>query len=168
MKLTPNFTLEEFTVSDTAERAGIRNEVSPEVAAHLYTLACGLEKIRGILGAPMKVLSGYRCEQLERVLCQKAYAAWCTRHGRQANAASWSDYFAGKAHPKGFAADFICPGFGTPLTIVHALQQTNLKWDQLIQEGSWVHVSFDPQMRQQVLTAHFEVATGTPSYTQGA
>lgn len=168
MKLTPNFTLEEFTVSDTAERTGIRNEASPEVAAHLYTLACGLEKIRGILCSPIKVLSGYRCEQLERLLCRKDFEAWCGRHGvPPAAQESWALYFAGKAHPKGFAADFICPGFGSPLAIVKRLQQTNLKWDQLIQEGSWVHVSFDPKMRQEVLTAHFAAATGTPSYTQG-
>lgn len=168
MKLTPNFLLEEFTVSDTAERAGIRNYPDPESAAHLFTLSSALEKVRFLLGKPIKILSGYRCEQLERLLCSKDFAAWCGRRGLQANASSWQLYFAGKAHPKGYAADFICPGFGSPLEVVRMLRNSNLKWDQLIQEGSWVHLSVDPQMRQQVLTAHFEVATGTPSYSQGA
>jgi putative chitinase len=40
-----------------------------------------------------------------------------------------------------------------------------LKFDQLIAEGRWVHVSFSPRPRNQVLTAHFS-ASGV-SYTQG-
>lgn len=168
MKLTPNFSLEEFCHSVTATRAGIANIPGPTIAAHLYTLATGLEKVREVLGNPMTILSGFRCEQLEHLLCQKDFEAWCGRHGKTLTMESWQLYFAGKAHPKGYAADFICPGFGAPLAIVRELQKSNLKWDQLIQEGSWVHVSFAPEMRQQVLTAHFEVATGTPSYTQGA
>lgn len=167
MKLTPHFELEEFTVSDTAERMGIANTPNAEIAAHLFTLACGLEKIRGVLGVPMRILSGYRCEQLERVLCNKDYAAWCSRHGRKLDAASWEDYFNGKAHPKGYAADFIAPAFGSPLAVVKKLQGSGIRFDQLIQEGSWVHVSFAPMMRQEVLTAHFSAGTGQPSYTRG-
>jgi putative chitinase len=67
----------------------------------------------------------------------------------------------------GNAADFVCPEFGTPAQIVSFLQTTPLKWDNLVQEGNWVHVSFDSRMRQQVLTAHFD-KDGVATYTQGA
>lgn len=167
MKLTPNFALEEFTVSDTALRAGIDNNPSSEVAAHLYSLTCGLEKVRSILGVPMKILSGYRCEALEKVLCQRDYEGWCRRHWRNADSQSWEDYFAAKAHPRGYAADFIAPAYGSPLQIVRAILQTGLAFDQLIQEGNWVHVSFAPEARGQVLTASFAPGTGDPSYTKG-
>lgn len=167
MNLTPNFTLEEFTISDTATRAGIANTPPPEVAAHLYTLATGLEKVRAELRVPVKVLSGYRCEQLEKLLCQKDFAGWCKRHGKVMDAAGWAEYFARKAHPKGYAADFIAPRFGSPLQIVKRLQASNLKWDQLLMEGTWVHISFAPAMRQEVLAVTFTPGTGEPVYSQG-
>ena len=82
------------------------------------------------------------------------------------------------AHCTGYAADFICPAFGTPLEIVRAIQAHNahcieqcqgadvISFDQLIEEGTWVHISFDPKMRGQALTAHF--ANGSATYTRGA
>ena len=69
-----------------------------------------------------------------------------------------------KAHPKGFAADFICSQFGTPLKIVQALAKSKIKFDQLIMEQTWVHVSFAPAMRQQILTATF--TGGVPLYKE--
>lgn len=61
-------------------------------------------------------------------------------------------------HVQGLAADFKCPAFGTPLTIARHLVQhsTQVRFDQLIQEGSWVHISFVAgRPRGSVLTAHF-------------
>jgi hypothetical protein len=59
--------------------------------------------------------------------------------------------------------------FGTPLDIVRKIvasqMATQMKWDQLIQEGTWVHISAAPTMRQQVLTATF--VNGEASYQQG-
>jgi hypothetical protein len=65
----------------------------------------------------------------------------------------------------GYAADFISPTFGEPIKIVKALAATNVQFDQLIQEGTWVHVSFAPAMRRQVLTAHF--VDGKVTYEEG-
>jgi len=56
------------------------------------------------------------------------------------------------AHVLGFACDFICPAFGTPLEICKAIEASGIRFDQLIEEGTWVHLSIDPRMRQQVLT----------------
>jgi putative chitinase len=55
-----------------------------------------------------------------------------------------------------FACDFVCPAFGNPFTIATALDGAakagKLKFDQLINEHDWVHISFDPRMRGQCLT----------------
>lgn len=165
MNLTEHFTLEELTHSHTAVRLGIDNAPAPELVARLRVLASGLEEIRRILGRPVLVNSGYRCEALEKVLCGKDYASWCSRHQRNSESA-WPEYFQRKAHPRGYAADFICPRFGTPAEIVKRLRQSGLKFDQLIEEGTWVHASFDPQLRGELLVARFD-RNGTPTYTSG-
>lgn len=166
MNLTPHFSLEELIQSDTATRLGIDNSPGLQVSANLMILANGMEQVRAVLGQPINVSSGFRCEELEKVLCAKDFAAWCSRNGKmRTDPAAWVEYFKRKAHPKGFACDFTCPKFGTPLEVVKALVKAGIKADQIIQEGTWVHISFDPKMRGQVLTATFN--GGTPSYTQG-
>jgi len=69
------------------------------------------------------------------------------------------------AHLMGYAADFVCPAAGTPLEIVTKIKSSYIHFDQCIQEGTWVHISFDPKARNEVLTAHFG-PNGT-SYTKG-
>lgn len=142
-QLTEHFTLEELTFSSTAQRLGIDNTPSLETVSHLTTLAMGLEKIRTLLGYPLHIDSGYRCEALNR----------------EVNGARNS------AHLTGYAADFICQQFGTPQQIVRAINASGIVVDQMIEEGTWVHVSFDPQMRNQYLIAHFS-PQGT-TYTEG-
>lgn len=164
-RLTDHFTLEELTHSETAVRLGIDNTPPREVLARLRALARGLERIRRVLRQPMHVNSGYRCEALERVLCGKDFAAWCARHGKDP-AGAWPEYFARKGHPKGYCADFISPRFGKPARIVRKLRDSGIAFDQLIEEGTWVHVSFDPRLRGELLTARF-AADGTPTYTSG-
>ena len=44
-------------------------------------------------------------------------------------------------------------------------QDSEIGFDQLIREGTWVHVSFDPKMRGQILTAKF--VGGIAHYTEG-
>lgn len=146
MNLSTHFTYEELTRSSTAERLGIDNSTTDEVAENLIVLANGLESVRRILGLfnqPIIIDSGYRCEELNTAL-----------HGAKDS-----------AHMKGLAADFICPFVGDPLEIVNKIADSDLQFDQLIQEGTWVHISFDPRMRREVLTAHFG-KDGT-TYTKG-
>lgn len=169
MHLSPHFTLEELTHSNTAVRLGIDNTPPESLLPNLVRLANGLEYIRELLdGVPIHVNSGYRCEELERILTSKDFGAWCVRHGRRRNEESWQVYFAGKAHPKGLSADWTAPAYGSPLKIVRFLARTDLQFDQLIMEGGangWVHSSFDPRMRHNVLTATF--TNGVPTYSTG-
>ncbi len=144
MQLTEHFSLLELTFSSTAERLGIDNTPPDDVIEHLKVTAAGLEKVRAVLGFPLHIDSGYRCDVLNAAV-----------HGSKTS-----------AHLDGYAADFICPAFGTPLEIVRVIVGSGIQFDQCIQEGTWVHISFDPRMRKEVLTAHFQ--NGQATYTQGA
>lgn len=140
MKLSEHFTLEELTFSQTAVRNGINNNPSQAVRNNLRVLADNLEKIRTFLGHPLRISSAFRCMELNRKI------------GGSVNS----------AHMDGLAADFTCEKFGKPIDVVKALHKSGIKVDQVIEEGTWIHVSFDPKMRQQFLTATF--INGKPSY----
>lgn len=64
MKLSENFTLEEFTASDTAKRLGIPNTPNTTVLANLKRLANYLQRVRNCYAKPMRITSGYRCAVL--------------------------------------------------------------------------------------------------------
>jgi len=165
MRLTEHYSLDEVRRSDTALRLGIDNTPPAEVIANASVAAMGMEKIRAVLGCATFVSSWFRCEALEWVLCAKDYSAWCVRHAMTADAESWAAYFRLKGHPQGWCIDFTAPNFGPPRAIVKQVKSSGIKFDQLIEEGTWVHASFDPRMRGEVLTATFR--DGVPSYTTG-
>lgn len=144
-RVTPSFWLSEFIRSDTATRMGIDNSPPPGVMSQIRAyLAPGMQRIRDLLCAPVQITSGYRCPALNDAL-----------HGT-----------ANSQHMLGQAADFICPQFGPPLKIAHfILDHSAIRFDQLIYEGTWVHVSFGPQERHQVLTATF--VNGVAQYRDG-
>lgn len=152
--LTPHFSLEELTFSETATRLGINNTPNPGVVANLTLTAQGLEQVRELLNSnAIRISSGYRCEVLEKVICEKAYKKWCTNHSKIINDQSWAEYFALKSHSKGEAADFTCPTQGTPEQIVRRIRDSRIDYDQLICEfSSWVHISFSDHPRRQTLT----------------
>lgn len=112
---------------------------------NMHEAAEHLEEVRGFLGFPMHIDSWLRVHRLN-----------------QAIGGSENPY----GHESGWCIDFICPGFGTPLDIARALVASGIKFDQLICEGAWCHISFAPTMRQQVLTAHFTPHAQT-TYTTG-
>ena len=66
MKLSKNFTLEEFIHSNTAERMGIDNVPKDEkVVENLRSLCLEvLQPLRDYVGAPVHINSGYRCPEL--------------------------------------------------------------------------------------------------------
>jgi hypothetical protein len=134
LKLSDNFYLEEFTQSDTALRLGIKNIATPSIIGNLKIVAEGMEKIRALLGYPIFISSGYRSPTLNRAIGGSTTSAHCL----------------------GFAADFKCLKFGTTDEIVKVIKNSGVKYDQLISEGNWTHVSFAPTMRQQTMRALFD------------
>jgi len=127
-KLTAHFALEELT--GTLHR-GIDNRPPSAVVATLRDTAARMEEVRSLLGdRVISVSSGYRCPALNRAV----------------GGAKTS------AHLTGHAVDFNCYGFGRPKAVCRAIAGSKLAFDQLIEEGTWIHISFDPRMRRQVLT----------------
>lgn len=68
MKITNNFTKEEFEKSSTATKLGISNKVPEEYMVNLYKLAAVLQVIRDEWKEPIIISSGYRCEKLNRAV----------------------------------------------------------------------------------------------------
>jgi len=126
LQLTPHFSLAELTVTKTK----LDNTPSKEIVEVLRTTAFYMEKVRELLGnVAITVNSGYRSPDVNRQV------------GGTSNS----------SHTYGYAVDFTAYGH-TPLTICNILAKSNLKFDQLIYEKTWVHISFDPRMRGNILT----------------
>lgn len=131
--MTKNFNLDEFLFSTVALSKGIANNPSSEVIEQLEKTAIQMEKVRLVLGSnPIKINSGYRSPELNEVV----------------------NGSVNSGHLRGEAVDFTCPKFGRPYDIVKALEPLvkELKIDQVILEGAWVHISFNDRPRNQVLT----------------
>ena len=127
MKLSNNFTLEEFTRSQTAIRKNIDNTPTDEHTENLQLLCeMVLQPVRDHFG-PIAINSGYRGVELNKSI-----------------GGSWKSQ-----HCEGKAADIECPGTGNR----HVAEwiSDNCTFDQLILEfhtpgipdSGWVHVSFN-------------------------
>ena len=143
MKLTENFSLNELTKSQTAERKGIDNTPSTEHQENLKSLCeMILQPIRDHFGQVVSVSSGYRSQEL------------CVAIGSSTQS----------QHAKGQASDFEIFGISNK-ELADYIDQ-NLDYDQLILEywkgedepnSGWVHCSFNTQgNRKQYLRAYKE------------
>lgn len=156
-KLTrDNFSIAEMTECSFAERMGIDNTPDLRTLENLGRTVTGLERVRALLGYPVHVNSGYRCEAWERVLCSQDFAAWCIAGNLRQDEVAWKRYFSSKSHANGYAADFTCAQFGSPKEVVDAIATSDIAFDQCSLEGTWVHISFDPRMRRQLLRKRFD------------
>jgi len=140
-----HFTVEELERSNYAVRFGIDNTIPPELLHNAAQLITSLERVRTLLGVPVTVLSGYRCQALNRAV------------GGAPNS----------QHMNALAADIVAPGYGGPKAICRAIEAKRLSiaFDQLIYEGNWVHISFSDTPRYEVLAAHFK--DGKAAYAKG-
>ncbi|WP_279092191.1 D-Ala-D-Ala carboxypeptidase family metallohydrolase [Butyricimonas virosa] len=119
-RLSDNFTLDEFTRSDTASRLGIINEPGEkELAALRVLVSRTIQPLRDKLGVPIHVNSGYRCPELN-----KAVGGVPTSQ-----------------HQKGEAADLSIDGKAAD--ILEALENSNIPFDQAIlyRKQNFLHVS---------------------------
>ena len=127
-KLSKHFALEELTAT---QQRHLDNRPPPEVVETLKETAEHMERVRRLLGdRPITVSSGYRSPAVNRAVGGARKSAHLTGH----------------------AVDFNCYGFGSPKAVCRAVAGSDLKFDQLIEEGTWIHISFEPRMRRQVLT----------------
>ena len=125
--MTPHFTFDEAVKTN----AGLGNMPSARVAAQIGVTACHMEKVREILGNhSIHVSSWYRSPAVNL----------------EVGGVSTSD------HLRGVAVDFTCPEFGSTYDVATRIRDSGIKFDQLILEYGWVHISFNATMRQQCLT----------------
>jgi zinc D-Ala-D-Ala carboxypeptidase len=144
MRLSPNFSLDELTASETAARHGIDNTPDEKTIQNLTRLANTLQEVRALLGNKVIIVSsGYRSPELNK----------------KVGGSGTSD------HCKGLAADFICPSYGTPDEIVRAVMASPIPYKQVIREfDKWVHFSIPEEgeaARKQALIIDKE---GTRAY----
>lgn len=129
--LSNYFSLDELTISQEAVRKNIDNTPTGVARFALTETAKKMDAVRRLLGRPVLVSSGYRCDELNTLI----------------GSDEKSD------HPKGLAVDFICPGFGSVKQVFDKIRLSCVDFDQLILErGRWVHIGFGARMRRQCLT----------------
>lgn len=119
MNLSPNFTLDELTASQTAARKGLDNTPNATEVANLVRVAALLEEVRALLNKPILINSGFRSKQVNDAVGSRDTSQ----------------------HRIGCAADIRVPGM-TPREVVEACIAANIGYDQIIEEfGSWTHIS---------------------------
>jgi len=139
MRLTTNFSLAEFTASQTAARRGIDNDLPAALLGNARATAEMLERIREFLSkhlgrpAPILLTSGYRSPALNAAV------------GGSLN----SD------HARAQAADWHCPAVGRPVEVCRLLAPhiDSLGIGQIINEfpgaaGGWIHTSIARPARE--------------------
>lgn len=131
MLLSNNFSLEEFTRSETADRLGIKNRPLFEHVLNLSYLASRMEAVRRLLGdRPIVITSGYRCHKVNIAV----------------GGSATSD------HQRGLACDFIKPLGYSNNELKDLFLSKFGNFDQVIIYPSFIHLGLGSQMRRQVIT----------------
>lgn len=120
MNLTPHFTLDELTASETAERNGWDNTPNDQELENLKRLADMLEQVKVVLGGkPIMINSAFRSKKVNDAVGSKDTSQ----------------------HRIGCAADIRVPGM-TPDEVVRKVIASGIAYDQIIREfDRWTHIS---------------------------
>jgi hypothetical protein len=119
MNLSPNFTIEELTVSEIAARRNLDNTPNATEVANLVRVAELLEQVRALLGKPILINSAFRAKAVNDAVGSRDTSQ----------------------HRLGCAADIRVPGL-TPKQVVQACIDAKIPFDQVIEEfDSWTHIS---------------------------
>ena len=119
-QLTANFSLEELTRSEAADRNGWDNTPNEQETANLKRLAGLLQQVKTAVGGkPVMINSGFRSKQVNDSVGSKDSSQ----------------------HRTGCAADIRVPGM-KPREVVEACIAAKIPFDQIILEfDSWTHIS---------------------------
>jgi hypothetical protein len=134
VNLTPHFTLDELTASESAERNGWDNSPNDAELENLKRLADFLEQVKVVLGGkPIMINSAFRSKKVNDSVGSKDTSQ----------------------HRIGCAADIRVPGM-TPDQVVKAIIASGIGYDQVIREfDRWTHISIpnsvDTSARKQAL-----------------
>jgi uncharacterized protein YcbK (DUF882 family) len=134
MNLTPHFTLDELTASETAARNDWDNSPNDAELENLKRLADFLEQVKVVLGGkPVMINSAFRSKKVNDAVGSRDTSQ----------------------HRIGCAADIRVPGM-TPDQVVKAVIASGIGYDQVIREfDRWTHISIpnsvDTSPRKQAL-----------------
>ena len=132
MKLSKNFSLQEFQYSYTADSNGINNTVPAYLYSNLKALAERLQLIRDAIDMPITISSGYRSPELNKLVGGAATSQ----------------------HQLGLAADIVCSKLSAQ-ALYEVIVDLGISFDQLIIEKAngkeWVHISVQPTERNEKL-----------------
>ena len=134
MNLTPHFTLDELTASETAARNDWDNSPNDAELENLKRLADFLEQVKVVLGGkPVMINSAFRSKKVNDAVGSRDTSQ----------------------HRIGCAADIRVPGM-TPDQVVKAIIASGISYDQVIREfDRWTHISIpnsvDTSPRKQAL-----------------
>ena len=131
-KITENFTMEEFTRSETADKLGIKNEPDNRAKLAIVNLCTKLlQPLREAYGKPIRINSGYRSEELN-----KAVGGVATSQ-----------------HRLGMASDLSIDGKARDL--LELIEENRLPFDQAIlyRKQNFLHVSLklEGEQREQII-----------------
>lgn len=119
-QLTANFSLEELTRSEAADRNGWDNTPNAQEIENLKRLAALLQQVKSAVGGkPVMINSGFRSKRVNDAVGSKDSSQ----------------------HRLGCAADIRVPGM-KPREVVEACIAAGIPFDQIILEfDSWTHIS---------------------------
>ena len=132
--MTKYFTLAEMLKSETADKNKIQNTPSAEIKQNIEKLLEVLDDLRKFFGKPIKITSGYRCTELNKLVGGSPTSA----------------------HVIGYAAD-LQPVQGSfeefKASVIDWLDKSGVKFDQCIIEKNkntqWVHFGLYNRKGQQ-------------------
>lgn len=134
MKLTNNFSSEEFEKSATAKARGIDNTIPPIYRDNVLELAKQLQVIRDEWQAPIIISSGYRCEKLNKAVggasnSDHKYAAAADIHTKEDSPAKNKELF---------------------VMIISLVKLNKLSLRQIIDEHNytWLHISVNHEFNK--------------------
>ena len=149
MKLSDNFSVIEFTKSQTAERKGIQNNPNEIHTIAMVELCLNvLERVRSAFGKPVTINSGYRSPALCEAIGSKSTSQHCDGEAADIEIYGVSNYDLAKYIEKNLNFDQL---------ILEC-------WDGIEPNSGWVHVSYvnENANRKDVLTY-----TRAGGYTKG-
>jgi zinc D-Ala-D-Ala carboxypeptidase len=121
--LSQHFSLKEAIRSEKAVKLKVNNIPNMTILVTMEKTAACMERVRAALdNKPININSWYRNPEVNAAVGSKPTSQ----------------------HTRGEAVDFVCPAFGTPLEICRKLIELKalIRYDQIILEHSWVHISF--------------------------
>ena len=128
-QLSEHFSWAEALKSDKAEELGISNVPDSKVTGNMMVAASQLEQVRKLVG-PLIINSWFRSPEVNAAIGGVTQSAHCS----------------------GYAIDCRSSVL-SPLLLCKKVADSGIKFDQIIHEyGRWMHISFDPRMRGQVMT----------------